>query len=366
MALLKDLYSEAFYKKLTDALEVVLPEFNTSAFMERIYSGNFTAMELKQRMRHTTVVMHEFLPPLFSDASKVLVQLVKQLRKNEVGEDQLAFMFLPDYIECYGLDDYKNGVEMLEFMTQFVSCEFAIRPFLIKYKDEMMGQMLLWSLHENYKVRRFASEGSRPALPWAMAVPFLKKNPAQILPILENLKNDPSEWVRRSVANNLNDISKILPEIVLEIAGLWKGISRETDAIIKHGCRSLLKQGHADILIHYALESKHIELDHFLVSTPTVQIRESLAFSFSVKNIGLIKQHVRLEYAVYYKRLNGSASKKVFKISERIFEPGESAQIARRQSFKIITTRKFYPGTHQLSIILNGKESALQDFELIA
>ena len=110
MALLKDLYSASFYKKLTDALEVVLPEFNTSAFMEKIYSGSFNAMELKQRMRHTTNVMHYFFPPLFSDASKVLVQLVKQLRKNEVGEDQLAFMFLPDYIESYGLDDYKNGI----------------------------------------------------------------------------------------------------------------------------------------------------------------------------------------------------------------------------------------------------------------
>ncbi len=366
MALLKDLYSESFYKKLTDALEVVLPGFDAKSFTKEIYSDSFYTMELKQRMRHTTIVMHEFFPPLFSDASKVLIRLVTQLRKNEVSEDQLAFMFLPDYIECYGLDDYKNGVKMLEFMTQFVSCEFAVRPFLIRYNDKMMAQMLQWSQHESYKVRRFASEGSRPALPWAMAVPFLKKDPALVLPILENLKNDPSEWVRRSVANNLNDISKIKPEIVLELAGRWKGISKETDAIIKHGCRSLLKQGHADILLHYALESKHIELDHFRISTPTVQIGDSLAFSFSVKNIGLIEQPVRLEYAVYYKRLNGSASKKVFKISERIFEPGERAQIARKQSFKIITTRKFYPGTHQLSIILNGKESTLQDFELIA
>jgi 3-methyladenine DNA glycosylase AlkC len=365
MALLKDLYSESFYKKLTDALQVVLPGFDAKSFTKEIYSGSFDTMELKQRMRHTTMVMHAFFPPLFSDASKVLVRLVKQLRENEVGEDQLAFMFLPDFIECYGLDDYEDGVEMLEFMTQFVSCEFAVRPFLIKYKDKMMAQMLQWSQHESYKVRRFASEGSRPALPWAMAVPFLKKDPALVLPILENLKNDPSEWVRRSVANNLNDISKIKPEIVLELAGRWKGISKETDAIIKHGCRSLLKQGHADILLHYALESKHIELDHFVISTAVVKIGDSLDFSFSVKNNGPVKQLVRLEYAVYYKRLNGQVSKKVFKISERIFEPEESATINRKQSFRVITTRTFYPGTHRLSVILNGKESILQDFELI-
>ncbi|MGY0037975.1 DNA alkylation repair protein [Pedobacter sp. NJ-S-72] len=133
-------------------------------------------------------------------------------------------------------------------ITQFISCEFAVRPFLAKYGGQMMIRMEKWSLHESHKVRRLASEGSRSRLPWAMAVPGLKKDPSPILPILENLKNDPSEWVRKSVANNLNDISKDHPEIVIAIANRWKGLSKETDAIIKHGCRSLLKQGHAKIL----------------------------------------------------------------------------------------------------------------------
>ena len=219
-----------------------------------------------------------------------------------------------------------------------------------------MRQMEKWSLHESHKVRRLASEGSRSRLPWAMAVQGLKKDPSPTLPILENLKNDPSEWVRKSVANNLNDISKDHPEIVITIANRWRGLTKETDAIIKHGCRSLLKQGNAKILAHYGLESTHIELNNFEILTPEVTIGDSLEFTITVNNTAQRVQKIRLEYTVYYKRLNGSSSKKVFKISERDYQVTESAVINRKQSFKIITTRKFYPGNHQLSIILNGQE----------
>ena len=139
-------------------------------------------------------------------------------------------------------------MKAIEFITQFITCEFAVRPFLLKYGDKMMNQMRAWSLHKSHKVRRLASEGSRPRLPWAMAIPALKKNPMPVLTILENLKNDPSESVRRSVANNLNDISKDRPGMVLKIANAWKGQNKETDAIVRHGCRTLLKHGHPEVL----------------------------------------------------------------------------------------------------------------------
>lgn len=364
MSLLKDIYSVSFYNKLADNLIQLNPEFNKKRFIELINVEGFTAMELKQRMRHTTLVIHQFLPSGYPEAIQHLSSLIHQLKKQQTGEQMLAYIFLPDYIEIYGLEDYETSVQAIESVTQFISCEFAVRPFLAKYGQQMMLQMEKWSLHENHHVRRLASEGSRSRLPWAMAVPGLKKDPFMILPILENLKNDPSEYVRRSVANSLNDISKDHPEIVIAIAGRWKGLSKETDAIIKHASRSLLKQGHTQILAHYGLESTAIELVNFEILTEAVPIGESLEFTISVKNTAEIPQKIRLEYAVYYKRLNGQVSKKVFKISEREFQPAEIAVINRKQSFKIITTRKFYPGTHQLSIILNGRESELKDFEL--
>jgi 3-methyladenine DNA glycosylase AlkC len=363
---LKDLYSPLFYSRLSDSLTEVLPGFDKLQFTQQIYTPSFDNMELKQRMRHTVVTLHNFMPADFKGGVAVIKKLIALLRKKGIGEDGLAHMFLPDYIEVYGLDDYDTAVDALEFTTQFVSCEFAVRPFLIRYHEPMMAQMLAWSKHENHKVRRLASEGSRPRLPWAMAVPPLKKNVSLIVPILENLKNDPSEYVRRSVANNLNDIAKDFPEVVLVIAARWTGTSKETDAIIKHGSRTLLKQGHTEILAHYGLHTKGIELNNFKVLTPKICIGDSVEFIFTVANTNTTEQKIRLEYAIFYPMKNGKFSKKVYKISERIFAAHEASTINRKQKFILITTRIFYAGLHKIALIVNGEEKATGGFELTA
>lgn len=363
-SLLKDLYSPAFYNRLGDVLEETVPGFKKKFFVTQIYTADFQRKELKERMRHTATILHEFLPVSYPETLKLIKKIINRLRETGIGEDGLAYMFLPDYIEVYGIADYATSVKALEFVTQFVSCEFAVRPFLLKYSEKMIGQMLSWSGHKNYKVRRLASEGSRPRLPWAMSVPALKRDPTLILPILENLKNDPSEWVRRSVANSLNDIAKDHPGTVLKIAKQWAGISKETDAIIKHGSRTLLKQGHTEILKHYGLDSKNIQVYDFKVLTPEIKIGESLEFSFAISNNNSNAQTVRLEYAVFYRKQNGQPSKKVFKISEKLFQPHAKAIIQRKQKFILITTRKFYIGAHRLSVIINGEEKAIGNFEL--
>lgn len=277
----------------------------------------------------------------------------------------LEYMFLPDYIETYGINDYEHSVKCMEFVTRFTSCEFAVRPFIVKYGDRMLDQMQRWSLHENHHVRRLASEGSRPRLPWAIALPKLISDPVPLLPILENLKNDPSDYVRRSVANSLNDISKDHPEIVISIAKKWGGLSKETDDLIKHACRTLLKQGNHTILKHFGVSANsNIVISKFIIHTPFVCVGDGLDFSFEVINKDSKNLNLRIEYGVYYLRNNGRHSKKVFKISERQLHPLQKIEINRKQSFKPITTRRFYPGQHQLSIIINGEEKAIRAFEL--
>jgi 3-methyladenine DNA glycosylase AlkC len=364
MGLLKDLYSPAFYKNLTNALSVVMPSFNKQRFTSQIFTDDFSDKELKARMRHTTEVLHAFMPSDFKKSVGIIEKLIQQLKKSGIGEDGLAYIFLPDYIEIYGIDDFETAVIAIEDITQFVSCEFAVRPFIIRYGNKMLNQMKAWSLHENYKVRRLASEGSRPRLPWAMAIPELKKDPSPLFDILENLKNDPSDWVRRSVANNINEIAKDHPDLVIALARKWRGISNETDAIIKHGSRGLLKKGHVQILSHYGLKSKNIQVSSFKIETPTVKIGEHLGFSFIVSNLDKKKQTVRLEYGVYYSKSNGQSTRKVFKISEKVYEPGANVKVQRKQSFKKITTRTFYQGKHQLSIIANGEEKVVKSFIL--
>jgi 3-methyladenine DNA glycosylase AlkC len=365
-SLLKDIYSKAFYNRFCEVVATVNPTFSKQKFLQFIFDADWQQMELKERMRHTTLALHQFLPGNFEKAAKMIMQIITTLRKNGMKESGIEYMFLPDYIETYGIDHYDVSVKVMEFITQFTSCEFAVRPFLVKYGEKMIGQMHQWSLHENEKVRRLASEGSRPRLPWAMAVPALKKDPSPILPILEKLKNDPSETVRRSVANSLNDISKDHPAMVTAIAQRWKGISKETDAVIRHACRTLLKQAHPEMMAYYDLaESKGIKLSGFRINTSSVKIGNSLEFSFTVKNTEEKKQTVRLEYAIFYRKHNGQLSRKVFKISERPYRAKEKCEVVRRQSFKNITTRRFYPGPHKVAIIINGKEQKAGNFELV-
>jgi len=364
--LLKDLYSPAFYNRLTTALTSTLPDFDRQKFLKEIFSDDFISKELKERMKHTSKVLYGFLPANYPETIEIIKKTIEELRKKGISEDGLAYMFLPDYLETYGIDYFDESVEALEFVTQFVSCEFAVRPFILKYGDRMIAKMQEWSLHESHKVRRLASEGSRPRLPWAMGIPFLKNDPGSILPILENLKQDSSEYVRRSVANSLNDIAKDHPNIVLDFAKSWSGLSIETDAIIKHGCRTLLKQGHPEILKHYGLNDEGILLKDFKILTPEVSIGESLAFSFSIKNENPMAQKIRLEYAIYYKKQNGQNTKKVFKISERIYPAGAEVSIVRKQKFVLITTRKFHLGDHQIAIIINGAEKESSSFDLLA
>ncbi|OOV16366.1 DNA alkylation repair protein [Flavobacterium sp. LM4] len=365
MGLIKDIYSVSFYKKFSQAVAEVHPSFNKQKFIETIYEGNFLEKEWKDRMKHTTMVLHQFMPENFSQAVSLIEKIIENLKKNNFSDSNLAFIFFADYIEIYGLKDFETSMKAFVSITQFISCEFAVRPFILKYKEKMIDEMTKWSLHENHHVRRLASEGSRPRLPWAMAIPFLKKDPSSILPILENLKNDPSEYVRRSVANNLNDIAKDNPGILLEIASRWKNHSRETDGIIKHGSRTLLKQGHPKILSHYGLESTNIELSSFVIKTPIVKIGYYLQFCFYLNNKNEEPKTIRLEYAIHYKKAKGHLAQKVFKISEKIYPPNQLTKIERNQSFKLITTRVFHTGVHQLSIIINGTESEALEFELI-
>lgn len=364
MGLIKDIYNKPFYQRLAASLEKVVPNFVAKKFMKAILTDAFYNMEWKERVQHTTRILHHFMPSNFADSAKLMEEIVAQLRADGFGEQGLVFMFLPDYIATYGLDDYENSVKALEFLTQFISAEFAVRPFLLKYGDRLMADMLQMSTHKNHHVRRFASEGSRPRLPWGAAIPALKKDPTLILPILENLKNDPSEYVRRSVANNLNDITKDNPDVVIGIAKKWKGLGKETDGIIKHACRSLLKSGHPEILSFYGLDANHLSVTDFKIETPKINIGGEVEFSFTIKNEDTIERYIRLEYTVYYLKNNGNLAGKVFKINEKSYPAGAEAKIKRKQSFKLITTRTFYKGHHKLSIMVNGKETAIGDFEL--
>lgn len=274
-------------------------------------------------------------------------------------------MVFPEFVEVYGLEDWERSLPALEFFTSFGSSEFAMRPFLHQAPERAMPFVLKWAESSNHHVRRLASEGCRPRLPWAMALPKFKADPSPILPVLEKLKDDESEYVRKSVANNLNDISKDHPELMIEICERWFGHSPRTDWIVKHACRGLLKSRHERALTLFGFgDNGQVEVANFKVGKKRLRIGEDLAFDFDLHVNGSDERKLRLEYTIDFVKANGKSSKKVFQISEKSYCAGVYP-VRKKHATADLTTRKHYPGRHQLAIVVNGKELAALDFDLV-
>ncbi len=362
----KNIYNQSFFERFISGLQKVYPMFLSSRFLEAIYDQEWEGRELKQRMRHITLCLNQELTNDYATNVEILLQSIPYLKEEGFKSNNLEFIIYPDFLEVFGLAHYQVSVAAMETLTQFVSCEFGIRPFILRYERDMLHQMYRWTFHESEEVRRLASEGSRSRLPWAMAIPAFKEDPIKVLPILEALKDDNSEYVRRSVANNLNDISKDHPEKVKEIAAEWLGVNENRVKLVKHACRTLLKAGDKDIMPLFgfgAIDQLHIH--DFELHTPVVQIGQSLEFGFEVENTSISDELLRVEYGVYYQKANGSLSRKVFKISEKKYGAKSRTSVTRKQPFKVITTRKLHVGEHQVSLIINGVELEKRVFELV-
>lgn len=363
--LLKNVFSSELlegYGRLTNS---VWPGFDTDRFLKRLFDETWSALELKERMRRISGVLKEYLPHDYAEAAHILVETTRRMVAESGEKLSFEYMFIPDFVQHFGLDHFEVSVPALGEITRWTSAEFAVRPFLLRYPDRMAAQMLDWSRHESPMLRRLSSEGFRPRLPWGMGVPALKKDPAPILPVLENLKNDPAETVRRSTANNLNDISKDHPELALSIARRWMGHSPETDWVVRHACRGLLKKGHPEALALFGFEQgvAGVAVEE-LRADVEVRIGGRLNFDFEMVNTSTNKRSLRVEYAINYCTLSGKTSRKVFKIKELEMAPGERTAFARAQRFQDFTTRKHYPGTHRIDIVVNGKIAASAEFEV--
>ena len=362
---LKHVYNPLFFEQLTAVLKEVLPHFKKQPFLNQIFDAEWEAKELKQRMRHIATVLKNYIPGAYKEQVSYIIRIVEHLKSKGI-KSGFEYMFLPDFIEQYGLEDVVTSLRAMERITQFTSCEFAIRPFVLHYQNEVMQQMLEWSKHPHHHVRRFASEGCRPRLPWAMAIPSLKHDPSPILPILENLKNDESLFVRKSVANNLNDIAKDHPDIVAQVVKRWKGESKETDWIIKHGCRTLLRKADNNIYELFGLSNEtSCEIKKLTLHNTKLTIGESLIFSFELMLRSKKEEKLRIEYAIYYVKANGTRSRKVFQLTAKIFQPNTVYKIKKEQRFQNFTTRKHYHGKHKIGILVNGKELAVKEFLLL-
>jgi 3-methyladenine DNA glycosylase AlkC len=227
-----------------------------------------------------------------------------------------------------------------------------------------MRYLHTWAADQNHHVRRLVSEGCRPRLPWGMALPQFKKDPSPVLPILEELKNDESDYVRKSVANNLNEISKDHPDLVLDICERWYGQTANTDWTVKHACRTMLKAGNRRAMHLFGFaDTANVTVHNLTLDRRTLSVGEELNFTFELRVDTEEACRVRLEYAVQYARPEGKVSRKIFQIKEETFDPGTHV-VSKKLSLADQSTRKHYPGQHQISIVVNGVEMAKEAFEL--
>jgi 3-methyladenine DNA glycosylase AlkC len=356
---LRNVFDQNFITELSNKLKEENPNFDYHLFQKLIFNENWNEFALKQRVRHITLCLHQ----TFSMNYPEVLELLKKVAPFFQGG--LTGIIFPDYVEVYGLDHWDESMAALEFFTQFSTSEFAVRPYVMKDQSQMMKQFLIWSKHPNEHVRRLASEGSRPRLPWGIALSRLKQDPSPIFPILENLKEDPSLYVRKSVANNLNDISKDHPDYVLEIARKWYGDNEETNWIIKKGIRTLMKKGNQQALELFGFAENHNLRVEELMVTNELHIGDTLTFTFQLLSTDEKPTKLRIEYAINFVKANGKHSAKLFKITETVIHLGEKKNYTKNHSFKDLTTRKHYPGQHSISIVVNGETKARENFMVL-
>ncbi|RYD78229.1 MAG: DNA alkylation repair protein [Sphingobacteriales bacterium] len=365
---LKNIYNDLFFAELKTSLQKAFNEFDYKSFLKEVQDKDWPLLELKQRMRRLSTALHNHFKGNYEKRLTQLLKLVDALpAQSKVQYSGLAYMYIPDFLAQYGLDNMNLSLKAMEKINLITSCEFAIRPYLLANEKIVMKQMLAWSKHPHENIRRFASEGCRPRLPWGAAIPSLKKDPSAIIPILENLKNDASVYVQKSVANNLNDISKDNPQLVIDIVKKWQGQSPVTDWILKHACRGLLKSGHKEVLQLFGTSaSVQCDIKNFSIRPQQLKIGEPFSFEFKMNLKEKEDAKLRLEYAIYYQKANGTLSKKIFKINEGLYQHGKSYSFSRKHSFKDLTTRKHHAGKHIIAIVVNGNECSSIAFMLKA
>lgn len=359
--LLKDsFFNRESVEALADAVGSVHDGFNGAGFVDAVLDDQWEARELKARMRWIAEMLRQFLPAEYGEALAIL-------RAASPKTEGFAAMAFSDFVEAFGVsEDIETSLPALEEFTKVVSAEFAVRPFLIAEPHRMLEQMGEWALNDDWRVRRLASEGSRPRLPWGMGLKSLKTDPAPIIPILETLSHDPSEDVRRSVANSLNDISKDHPELVVELLTDWQDDSDEIADITRHALRTLLKQGNDSALglLGYRPDVEVSVLGLAAEPDPAF-IGGKVTTNFSVRNDEPSAEDLMIDGVVGFHRPGGTSTK-VFKWKILRLEPGELISIKRSVTLQQLSTRTVHPGTHTIEIQVNGQRTASISFEVVA
>jgi 3-methyladenine DNA glycosylase AlkC len=370
----KNLLNAGVVQAMGHHLQKASPGFERARF-EAVALDGLDTLELKARAHRLADALAATLPSRFDDAATVLEAALGpagigddlgSLRTSEHGLAGWAVWPMTEYVARHGQADAPRALAALHAMTQRFSAEWAIRPFILNHPGLSFETLARWAGDDSAHVRRLVSEGSRPRLPWGMVLKPLTLDPSPTLPLLARLQDDPSEYVRRSVANHLNDIAKDHPGIVLQwLQQHLPDAPAPRVRLLRHASRSLLKQGDAAVLAAWGLGAAMKGHASLALSPARAAIGGEVTLDVQLQSTATTAQRLLVDYAVHHVKANGSTSAKVFKGWTVPLAAGEHRSLVKRHSLKLITTRRYHPGLHRVVLLVNGAELADARFELL-
>ena len=365
---LKNHYGAQMPRAIARMIQAVHAGFYAKAFLQDALDG-YEALELMRRGRKIANALHAHLLGPYPRAIEILLASLDQPTGLPGKNPMASFLFLPHtlYVAQHGLEHFELSMRAQHALTQRFTAEISIRKFIELNQIPSLRTLRQWTTDPSEHVRRLVSEGTRPRLPWAPRLRALQRDPQPVLTLLELLKDDPSLYVRRSVANNLNDIGKDHPELLFETAARWmKGASENRQWIIRHALRSAVKRGEQGALrvLGFGVAAK-VTIKNAKVSPARVSKGATVQMSFDLANPTPRAQRLVVDLCVHYIKANGSARPKVFKLRELELGARAVASFSKRLSLKDLTTRKHYPGVHRVEVAVNGRAMPVGKFELM-
>lgn len=355
----KNMINDAVVKKIAASISSVYPDFESKKFIKMELGPH----ELKARVLLITKNLKTYLPDEYPEA---LAILLKAMEKGDLNG--FALWPFSEYISQFGLEHFDESMKGMYQLTQRFTSEWAIRPYFIKDHKKVLKYFTKWAGDKNHHVRRWVSEGSRPLLPWGQKLPLFIMDPTHTLQLLDKLKFDDELYVRKSVANHLNDISKNHPQVVIEMLRLWQKDARESDLaklqwITRHALRTLIKRGHPGALKFMGVDGKAaVKIENLKADKKKYKLHDDLNFRFTMTSTSKSSQKIIIDYAIDFMKANGKKGKKVFKLKTMELGAKDSVEVKKKHSLKPITTMKYYPGLHHVYLQVNGHVLGQIDF----
>jgi 3-methyladenine DNA glycosylase AlkC len=363
--LLKDFFDRTRIASIAQGLSRVHPALPQRAFVRECLV-DFAELTLTQRAARIADVMRRHLPDDYEQAVALLIASLGEVLPGTDSFGMAPFRYLPHvtYVARYGLEHFESSMRAQLELTQRFSAEFSIRHFLVRYPEATHARLLAWSDHPSPHVRRLVSEGTRPRLPWAARLAAYQRDPSPVLILLERLKDDPERYVQRSVANNLNDIAKDHPNLVVDVCRRW--LVDATPArqwVVGHALRSLVKQGNRGALeLLGAAAAPSVVVESVQLAPRRVRLGGSLRLSLELRSTAASAQQLIADYVVHFVKANGERRPKVFKLKRLTLAAGAQVRLEASVSFAQMTTRKHYAGVHRVELSVNGERFELAEF----